>query len=140
MIPTKFRLRLIGYLISCRYLKGKTLNNQRQLFILTCAIFLLLSHSLPVYATQYNGCSDPQYISYVAKRIAFYEKLDRESYEKEKSAFKVPFENLSYIAKKSYLFSTTIASARFDTPQVALRHINAYQSSRHKCQHLRAAT
>ncbi|NRA60205.1 MAG: hypothetical protein HRU25_04700 [Psychrobium sp.] len=105
------------------------MNNQRQLFILTCAIVLLLSLSLPVYATQYNGCSDPQYISYVAKRIAFYDKLDRERYEKEKSALTVPFENLSYIANKIYLFSNTVASARFDTPQVALRHINAYQST-----------
>lgn len=91
-----------------------------------CAIAILISQ--PALSANYTGCSDSSYIKYVEKRLSFYAKLDKESYQKaQKELKKTPFEDLSETELELYLYSNTILSARFDTSDVARRNIMAYE-------------
>ena len=79
------------------------------------------------YAKNYSGCSDSKYISYVERRLSFYEKLDREEYQKANIENTVPFDELKPFDKITYLSRFTILSARFDTIEIATRNIIAYE-------------
>ena len=69
-------------------------------------------------AGKYSGCTDPQYISYVEKRHSFYEKLDKERYQKALGGMN---EN------EIYSYQNIVLSARFDTKEMAQNNINTYE-------------
>ena len=79
-------------------------------------------------AFSYTGCSDPEYISYVKRRLAFYEKIDKEEYEEVDHNDLNLLEKLNPVDKYFYLFRFTILSARFDASEIALRNITAYDT------------
>ncbi|GIU08871.1 hypothetical protein TUM4261_16320 [Shewanella sp. c952] len=90
----------------------------------TIIVFLVLL-SLPAFAGKYSGCEDPQYKAYVAKRLAFYEKLDKERYDKALNKLDdSPFESMGGSEKSLFLNSNIVLSARFDSKDVALKNIN----------------
>ncbi|GAA6135208.1 hypothetical protein NBRC116188_19980 [Oceaniserpentilla sp. 4NH20-0058] len=86
---------------------------------LPITIILVLFTQMAV-AGQYSGCTDPQYISYVEKRHAFYEKLDKERYQKA-------LEGMNENEISSY--QNVVLSARFDTREIALNNIVAYEKN-----------
>jgi len=94
-------------------------------YVITLSLYLPLMSN----AAQFSGCSDPNYIAYVDKRLAFYEKIERERYQKAKSELQLPFEELGWAEKELYLFGNTILSTRFDTKHIAIKHIREYESS-----------
>lgn len=79
-------------------------------------IFVMFSQV--AIAKEYTGCTDPKYISYVDKRLSFYEKLDKERFQ----------EAQSYMNKNElYSIENVVLSARFDTKEIALSNIIAYE-------------
>jgi len=91
-------------------------------------IGLLVLLTLPAFSGQYSSCDDPQYKAYVAKRLAFYEKLEKERYEEALDKLQItPFENLNKSEQKLFLNVNTILSARFDTTEVALKNIERFE-------------
>ena len=94
---------------------------------ITFFLILALSSQL-AYAAKYTGCSDPKYIRYVEKRVARYERLDRENYEDAQRILEyMPFEELDENTLEIFLRDATVFSARFDTKEIALRNIKAYE-------------
>ncbi|MBA6293789.1 hypothetical protein H4J58_06360 [Colwellia sp. MB3u-70] len=80
-------------------------------------------------AEQYSGCKDPKYITYVDKRLVFYEKLDKDSYEKALNQLSITsFENLNEREKYLFLYSNIVLSARFDSEEVALKNISRFEA------------
>lgn len=90
-------------------------------------MIIAISISRYAFAKNYSGCSDPEYISYVEYRLSFYEKLNKEKYQNASVEHTVPFDKLKLQEKLIYLFEFTILSARFDTDEIAIRNINAYE-------------
>ena len=89
--------------------------------------FLVLL-TLPAFSAKYSSCEDPQYKAYVAKRLAFYEKLEKERYEAAQDKLqKTPFESLNKSEKELFLNANTILSARFDTTEIALKNIERFE-------------
>ncbi|MCJ8321349.1 MAG: hypothetical protein MJK12_17050 [Colwellia sp.] len=92
--------------------------------LLISMIFVLFTHT--VVAGKYSGCTDPQYISYVDKRLSFYEKLDKERYQKTQNNLSV--NSLDNMDKKEvYSYQNVVLSARFDTKEIALNNIISYE-------------
>lgn len=79
-------------------------------------------------AFSYSGCSDPEYISYVERRLSFYEELDKNEYEGADLINPSSFNEFEALEKYLYLFRFTILSARFGTTETALRNINLYEN------------
>lgn len=71
-----------------------------------------------VYAVTYSGCTDPKYVSYVEKRLSFYETLDKEQYNQLSS-------EMGHNEVHSY--HAIVLSARFDSKEVALKNIAAFE-------------
>ena len=91
-------------------------------------IITLILFTQAAFAERYTGCEDPKYISYVDKRLSFYEKLNREAYDKSlKDLNADPFESLDDMEKHQFLYRNTVLSARFDSEDVALRNISRYE-------------
>jgi hypothetical protein len=84
---------------------------------LPITIIFFLFTQIAVAGT-YSGCTDPQYISYVDKRHSFYEKLDKERYQKALDGMN---EN------EIYSYKNIVLSARFDTREIAKNNIIAYE-------------
>ena len=94
-------------------------------FILLVLLSLL---TLPVYSAKYSSCEDPKYKAYVAKRLAFYEKLEKERYEKALNKLQeTPYESLNKLEKQLFLSANTVLSAKFDAKEVALENINRFE-------------
>jgi hypothetical protein len=90
------------------------------------AILVLLTSN--AFASKYSGCEDPNYNAYVEKRLAFYEQLDKESYEKAMVELKInPFSSLDDMEKGLFLYRNTVLSARFDSEEVALKNISRFE-------------
>jgi len=90
------------------------------------AIIVLLTSN--AFASQYSGCEDPNYNAYVEKRLAFYEQLYKESYEKAMVELKEnPFSSLDDMEKELFLYRNTVLSARFDSEEVALKNISRFE-------------
>jgi hypothetical protein len=95
--------------------------------LLFATIVLLFTQT--AFSAEYSGCSDPKYIKYVHKRLSFYKKIDKESYQKaQEKLIVVPFDKLNRGELELYLFGNTVLSARFDTIEVTLRNIKAYEA------------
>ncbi|WP_286235811.1 hypothetical protein [Thalassotalea sediminis] len=91
-------------------------------------IGLLVLLALPALSGKYSSCEDPQYKAYVAKRLAFYEKLEKERYKEALDKLQeTPFESLSKPEKELFLSSNTVLSARFDTKKVAVKNIKRFE-------------
>jgi hypothetical protein len=91
-------------------------------------IGLLVLLTLPAFSAKYSSCEDPQYKAYVAKRLAFYEKLDKERYEEALDKLKeTPFEELVKSEQKLFLNANTVLSAIFDTKEVAVKNIKRFE-------------
>lgn len=85
-------------------------------------ISLIVLFSQTAVAAKYSGCTDPQYISYVERRLSFYEEIDKERYQEAQ-------DKLSAISKDytSTSFKYVLLSARFDSPKIAQNNIIAYE-------------
>ena len=77
-------------------------------FIYVIGILLLTCHSTdaaePEYGTGYetlSSCTDRNYVDYIDTRLAFYKKLDSQSYEKTKTQHLTP----SAISKSISIYS-----------------------------------
>jgi len=96
-------------------------------------IVILVLLTIPAIAAKYSGCEDPQYKTYVAKRLAFYKKLEKERYEKALNALdKSPFESMNKSEQKLFLNVNIVLSARFDTNEVAMKNIKRYEEVQEK--------
>lgn len=89
-------------------------------------ILLFTCHSIEAAETGYrkfSSCDDPNYADYIDARLKFYETLARQDYQETKNQ---SFETLSYLNKYIYLHKNTVNSARFDSKDIALKHIDSY--------------
>ncbi|MCJ8272207.1 MAG: hypothetical protein MJK04_22760 [Psychrosphaera sp.] len=87
---------------------------------------IIIVFTQAAFAEKYTGCTDPNYVAYVEKRLSFYEKLAMQKYQKtQKELLLIPFNELKN--KKRFLITNTVLSARFDTSDVAISYIQAYE-------------
>lgn len=71
---------------------------------------------------------DLQYKACVAKRLAFYEKLEKERYERAiEKLQETSFKSLSKSEQELFLNTNTVLSAKFDTKTVALKNIKRFE-------------
>ena len=91
-------------------------------------IVILVLLTIPAIAAKYSGCEDPQYKAYVAKRLAFYKKNEKERYEKALNELdERSFESMDKSEKELFLNLNTVLSARFDSKEVALKNIKRFE-------------
>jgi hypothetical protein len=89
-------------------------------------ILLFTCHFIEAAETGYrefSSCDDPNYVGYIDARLKYYKTLARQDYEETKNQ---SFETLSQFKKYAYFHKNTVNSVRFDSKDIALKHIESY--------------
>ena len=86
---------------------------------------------LPNLYGDYLGCEDPAYIAYIDKRMAFYETIAREQYQKALQSLEaLPLSEMEELDRGSFLRANAILFARFGDENVAQAYIEELEMRR----------
>lgn len=95
------------------------------------AIYSLCLVSLSVQATQgkFSGCTDPDYITYVDKRLQYYTEIEQKwMHEADEEVAGKALSELSSREQRNYLHDVIIHKAQFESFETASVFIHAFEN------------